>query len=179
MKRKMIVYLIILVFTLAIPLADAFHFETTDFPEAMGTYVNSINDREQTVGHYWDSSYFRRAFLFGGAKFSSIAFPEDRCTYATGINNREQIVGHYWDNGNYHGFLLDRGSFSSIDFPEARWTYANSVNNRGQIVGYYVENNAGFLGVPHGFIAEQDSAAPTAFRSRSKAITTWARIKNR
>ena len=42
MKRKMIVYLIILVFTLAIPLADAFHFETTDFPEAKCGYLTEV-----------------------------------------------------------------------------------------------------------------------------------------
>ena len=107
-------------------LLDNGAFTQIDFPGALETQAQKINNRGQIVGIFLDtelgfigiswimvcsSRLYSREKLRG--PFQKAAFP-------LGINDRGQIVGEFKDAaGAFHGFLLADGAFAQIDFPGA------------------------------------------------------------
>lgn len=114
-----------------------------DFPGALLTVANGINDTGEIVGFYEDSSGNYHGFLDVAGSFSSIDFPGASSTMAYGINNTGQVVGSYYllsdTNPSNQGFLYSAGSFSSINYPGAAGTWAYGINNSGQISGTWEE----------------------------------------
>ena len=94
-------------------------FEMIDFPSAIETRAIGINNKDQIVGDYEDSSETIHAFLLDNGVFDSFDFPGAISTDANGINDTGQIVGGYTDGSGPHGFLLDGGNFITIDAPDA------------------------------------------------------------
>jgi len=121
-------------------------FAKIDFPGAVQTVADGINDAGQIVG-----SSGSHGFLFSAGSFSTIDFPGSANTVAAGINNGGVVTGYWFDSSNRkHGFVLAKGTFTSLDFPGAISTTANGINDASDIVGSYTDAN----GQAHGFMTD-------------------------
>jgi len=132
------------------------------FPDADQTLPNGINDQDQIVGAFHDTSTGFRAFVEDHGRFRPFDFPLSGTiftgveTHAQGINNRGQIVGYIdaflppHECCESHGFVFTRGVFSLLDVPGSVQTIATGINDRGQIVGVYVDGTGA-----HGFLLER------------------------
>lgn len=131
-------------------------------PPFGGTYAYGINNKDEIVGFYWDSSGVGRGFMHSGndftTNFTTINEPNACTAYGTrvnGINDNEQIVGFFYDvscNGLVHGFMHSgtdfTTNFTTIDIQGAADTFALGINNTGELVGGFSSNAPG-----HGFLA--------------------------
>ena len=117
---------------------------------ATDTEAWGINDADQIVGYYFDSSY--HGFLYDGQSFTYLNFPGATDTQAYKINNRGQIVGTYTLNGVIHGFILNfsTGKWETLDVPGAAQFVLAGINDLGQVVGGFMDNGhfRGFIATP-------------------------------
>ncbi len=151
-------------------------FTTLDFPGAAFTQALGINNADQIVGVYTDSTGKSHAFLYSGGAFTTLTINIPGVTItnstAAGINNLGQIVGYVDASGVTHGFLLSGGTATTIDVPGANFTNPLGINDSGQIVGRYC--SACFFGIAAGFLFSGGSfqtipAAPGALFSATDA----------
>lgn len=132
-------------------------FTTLDYPGAMWTQPNAINDTGLIVGGWGTSLYSvdTHGFKLVGKTYTSIDYPgATDGTGVGGVNKKGDIVGS-WSTGsdNCHGFLLSGGVYSSFDYPGAICTAASGINNAGVIVGWYIDSSLN----SHGFILDKGS----------------------
>lgn len=128
-----------------------------DAPGASNTQGRALNDRDDVVGYFRDSSpaHVQHGFLWNSGRASTFDLPglQNVIPYPHGINNPGQIVGDFSEsacNCNERGFLLSRGTLTTIDFPGATATLPYAINDRGEIVGWYVDRTEHH----HGFILD-------------------------
>jgi probable HAF family extracellular repeat protein len=141
-----------------------------EFPDAISTRANGINNHGLIVGDFRDASNQRHGFLYDGKTFQPLDYPGAPSTIAYKINDTGKIVGSFRDStGLTHGFLYDNGSFSPIDFPGSidHTAIALGINNRGDIVGEYDLT----VEITHGFILQngQYRTLDTPFASQTEA----------
>lgn len=124
-----------------------FNYARIQYPGAILTLVNGINNSNVVVGSYFDSADVAHGFVYRQGKFSAVNFPGASATEVLGINDFGDIVGVYQLPGplNFHGFLRHNGVLSSIDDPNATFgTMAFGINKAGEVVGSY-DNADGFV----------------------------------
>lgn len=129
-------------------------FSTVSMPNATTTTAIGINNANQVVGTYKDSSNSYHGFLFDGTGYTSIDMPGATKTEALGINNNGQVVGYYVDSNLLtHGYIFDIFSqaFTTLDIPElgSYGTRVFDINDNGLLVGGYFDMN----GFHYGFTA--------------------------
>jgi len=110
-------------------------------PSVGGTNANSINDRGQIVGSYYDASGFSHGFLKDDDDYTNIDLGVGG-TSAYGINDAGEIVGNYYDaQGISHGFIGKPGQFATFDYPGSGVIGTNifGVNARGDIAGWWAD----------------------------------------
>jgi hypothetical protein len=134
------------------PTAQAYDFQTIDFPAATATRPLGINNCGELVGLYVDPDGNQHGFLFSGKDgFKAIDVPSAAATGLFGINDSYDVVGGWLDaSGLIHDVLLSKGKFIPINFPSAVYTSPQGINDQGQFVGAYTIALGGLL---HGFIA--------------------------
>jgi uncharacterized membrane protein len=111
-----------------------------DFPGAVETQLNGINDAATIVGSYrvnlptWPG--FRwSGFLYQTGAWVTINYPGAVLTFATAINSLHQVAGTYTDRyGFTHGFVRNGERFSPFDLPGAD-TFVSGINDDGEVVG--------------------------------------------
>jgi probable HAF family extracellular repeat protein len=119
-------------------------FRRIDYPGALATYANKIDDRGRIVGEanttaptvvYTPGTF---GYLLEKGSFTRIAFPGAVSTRPLGINNRGQVVGEYLDQaGVLHGFRWEKGRFTTFDGPLGTGAGISDINDRGDMVGAY------------------------------------------
>jgi hypothetical protein len=125
-------------------------------PASGGTYSNGINDSNEAVGYFVDSSGVTHGFLKDGDDFTTLDPPGSTYTFASDVNAREETVGFYIDgNGKYHGFVEKHGKYTTVDYPNALTTIIYGNNSRGDIAGACVDSS----GAPHGFVGYRRQTA--------------------
>src|SRR5258708_13723518 len=71
---------------------------------AIDLFAEGLNNKDEIVGYFYDSSSFRHGFLDSGGVFSTIDIPASftdplspttQTTQAWGINDSGQIVGNF------------------------------------------------------------------------------------
>lgn len=109
------------------------------------TYPGLLNDKEQVVGQYQDTSGVWHGFLKEGETYTTIDPPDSTYTYALGINNSGIIAGYFGNLfGGSEGFVrTSDGVFTVVDFPGALETQIDGINDRGDICGVWVDPNTG------------------------------------
>jgi probable HAF family extracellular repeat protein len=158
-----------------------------DYPGALATYANKINNRGQTVGSA-NRDFPRVGFpeapgtfgyLLERGRFTKIAYPGAVQTQALGINRRGQVVGEYLDrNGVFHGFRWDRGRFRTFDGPDGTGASITDINDRGDMVGAYVVPDDTDLGITiRGFLLHKGNY--TTFDALGFPFTVPYDINNR
>src|SRR5450756_1001568 len=130
----------VLAFVLALaaaPLAALDNVRTIDYPGAVNTVVNGINDAGDIAGHYKGTAQKQHGFLLKQGKFTSIDFPGAATTITVAISNAGDMAGYYrLDDGVNHEFLYSGGKFTLIDVPGATMTNAFGLNDNGEVVGH-------------------------------------------
>lgn len=121
-------------------------FKDFNYPGALQTTAEAVNNMNQVVGAYFDSTgTIQRAFLFRSGKFSSFSGPNGTTdTEASGINNNGQVVGRYFDStsGHMKAFLKDSTGFHTLNIPTTGDALAEGINDAGVIVGT-IDNSDG------------------------------------
>jgi probable HAF family extracellular repeat protein len=134
-----------------------------DFPAAMITFPNGINDLGQIVGSYllpYPNNNKSRAFVYSSGRFAEIDVPEASGEAAYGINNVGQIVGALSDGTRTHGFLYAEGKVTRFDVPGAFETDGRTIKNLGQIVGRFGDASTATT-LMHGFLRDTDGSLTT------------------
>ncbi len=123
--------------------AQLTNFEVIDYPDAVGTVVNGINDAGDIVGAFWMSDLKRHGYLLRDGQYTTIDYPGAAGTAPFRINARGDLAGTYTDSGNkQHGFIFSGGSFQTIDFPGADQTMVYGFNAKGDLTGMYFANGS-------------------------------------
>jgi len=126
-------------------------FTTLDFPGALGTQANAINDSGSVVGFYEDSSTMTHAYICQNGSFTRLDFPNSQWTAALGINNVGTISGIYEDNSLVtHGFTYANGTFTRVDPPNSTASGLGGISNKGDVTATANVNNvsANYIGLP-------------------------------
>ncbi len=137
------------------------HMSGFDNPTPGGNAMepHKINNSDNVVGLYQDTSLVTHGFLYsGGSGSSQIDFPGSNYTAAYGINDSGTIVGRFafgpgagprpaWQGGiGSHGFLLPPGGTAQqLDFAGPTIgavldTELLAINNSGMSVGVFVDS---------------------------------------
>jgi probable HAF family extracellular repeat protein len=149
-RRNMLKRLLFVLFVVSLtPVAAStasgpYTFLTLDYPGAISTSANGVNDKGHVVGGF-ETTETTHGFLWKSGQFTVIDVPGALVTEAFGINSKGQIVGVYSSGGfsSRHIFLRDKdGSFTTIAPPNAGtsliWAY--DISDSGDIVGSFWDN---------------------------------------
>jgi len=122
-------------------------FTTLDYPGALLTVANDINNSGKIVGFYRDANLEFHGFVYDPVSdsFASIDYTNPVCTTGTdarGINERGNIVGACTDNANnFYGYLLTADGFTAIQAPGHLSTIAQSISSDSRVVGCIHDTN--------------------------------------
>jgi hypothetical protein len=129
------------------------------------TYALAINNNEEVVGEYIDSSSIYHCFdMTSTGTITEITYPGALETACEGINDSGVITGWYENSSNqFYSFEDNAGVFTSLDF-----IFTSGINNNGDFVGYYLGPGAaggesyGYLASPHTMKSIATVAVPKA-----------------
>jgi uncharacterized membrane protein len=117
----------------------------TDIPGPKGAIASEavgINDKEDIVGYYEDSSHVWHGFLLKGKKYTTLDVPGAATSYADGVNNQGHIVLFWFDSSGCHSSLYKDKKYISIDVPGTKNPHANGINNEDDVAFWYGSNFA-------------------------------------
>ena len=146
MPRISLLCAIIVLSSIHLAYGAGYNFITVDYPGAVSTNLNGINNSGQTVGSFGSSTW---PYTYGFIRDSSgnftntLTYQNAFVTDPRGINNNDTIVGTYMVNietppqyGGYpQGFQYQGGVYNQITYPGAPSTWAHGINDSGTIVG--------------------------------------------
>jgi uncharacterized membrane protein len=122
-----------------------YSYASLKYPGANSTSPAWINNLNEVVGTYVDSSQNTHGFRWQNGTFTRLDFPGASATYPSGVNDGGVIVGTYLLGNAAHGFKWQNGVFTTIDYPGFVGTSgAVGINNAGTIVGNY-GNSQGYV----------------------------------
>jgi probable HAF family extracellular repeat protein len=111
-------------------------FTTLEYPGAVSTGANSINNAGTIVGVYDINLTGPHSFLYQNGVYTNIDFPGADITVAGSINNSGVVAGYYEDSmGAIHGFLYLNGKFETVNVPGALNTNLFGLSDQGVIDG--------------------------------------------
>jgi len=117
-------------------------FQQIDVPGSTDTIATGINDSEEIVGGFSNTSGEHGFHLVAGNFTPPINFPGATATGALGINNDHQIVGYFRDtSAHVHAFHLAGGNLTQIVVSGTTILFAYGINNRNQTVGLSQDAN--------------------------------------
>lgn len=74
-------------------------YQPIQFPNALDTRPNGINNSELIVGYYSYDNNISHGFIYRGGQFTTVDFPGAEITEIVHVNNYGKIVGWYDDYG--------------------------------------------------------------------------------
>lgn len=95
---------------------------TLDFPGALGTQPNSINDNGAVVGYYNAPDGSLHGFIFHNGHWATLDYPHASDTFLVGITNTGKIIGNAFLPGppfRIQPFLYENGTFKVISVPNS------------------------------------------------------------
>jgi len=128
------------------PSSQSYSFFSEPDAEQYGTYADSINDKGEILGTYFDTNGVAHGYLKAGETYTTIDVPDATGTYAYSINNGGTVAG-VWVNltGWNEGFVrTSDGTVTVVDFPGALETAIGGINDRGDICGWWADPKTGF-----------------------------------
>ena len=122
----------------AVAQGGTYNFVNIDYPGALFSAPNGVNDRGQVVGYWDDASGNIHGYLYSNGVYTSLDYPGAASTEAVGINNSGIISGWYVTTDDVpQGFTYSEGTFTSFTYPGSSRTNAKGINNHGDVVGFY------------------------------------------
>lgn len=165
--------------SLAAAQTTSWKYTTINYPGAVSTSANGINNGGTIVG-YWSSfatygepGLPRQGFWLANSQFHTLNYPGAVSTAAYGISDYGVIVGSYrTSDGHLHGFWYQNGAFHRLDVAGASDTEALGVNKARTIVGHYAVAGGNY----HGF--QWSNGAFTKYNVSGATATTLNSISN-
>ena len=110
-----------------------------------GTSASGINNSDEVVGTYRDSSGLAHGFVYNQGTFTTLDDPNAApgSTFGVGINNNGVVSGYYVDpSGHYHGFTEFNGIYATVNNPNpaAVNTQLFGINDTNQGVGVWADS---------------------------------------
>jgi hypothetical protein len=121
-------------------------FITLDYPGALETHPQSINDSGPVVGLYLTGGQQGNGFIYRSGQWATLNFPNSTSTSLIGISNAGMIVGSATVNGAATTFLYENGAFKVILVPVTVPIVTGISPKLGIIVGESFSTNQGFTG---------------------------------
>lgn len=119
---------------------EVFPFE---FPGALATFANGVNDELDIVGSFRNSledDRFRAFYEFEDG-ILELTIPDFIDVFALGINNQRQVVGGAYDaNDDESGFIFENGEVTLFNHPDGA-TELVDINNLGILAGTVVDDS--------------------------------------
>jgi uncharacterized membrane protein len=113
---------------------------TVDYPGAVQTYAQGINDQGQIVGAYVLESGPQPGFLLSNGQFTTLSVEGASETFPRAINDSGTVVGSFSVPSYAYPFIYSDGNYTLPTAPPtAQLTLFTGINNQGQIAGYYVD----------------------------------------
>jgi hypothetical protein len=118
------------------------NFRPQNYPNALDTYVTSLNNNKVYAGYYRSAHGGIFGFTVTNGIWTSYKDPRLRgtspLTELLGISDANLAVGFYTDQGVNHAFELNvtTGQFQHILPPGGVSVEATGINGKGDIVGY-------------------------------------------
>jgi len=121
------------------------------------TNAVAINEADETVGYFTDSSYAGHGFIRQpDGTVTIVDVPGSSAVGLAALNNRGYAAGSFADGVGQHGLLVGPdGSQTIFDIPGAQDIGVAGLNDDGWITGYYDHDGyerTGFLRSPDGTI---------------------------
>jgi uncharacterized protein (TIGR03437 family) len=182
---KTLLGLISLAFSLSRAWAQTYTYTTFDPPGSTATTVNGINNAQQVVGTYKDSSGTSHSFIRqADGTYTVFEMPGavPGTTDAVAINNLGQVVGSYElsnTNQMLHGFIrsADGRSYTSFDVPGGQFTAPTGINDQGEIIGQQFSERNPAVGA-YGFLRSADGSTYTTISVPGAHSTLVLAINN-
>ena len=115
-----------------------YNFVNIDYPGALFSAPNGVNNSGEIVGYWEDASGNIHGYLYHNGVYTSLDYPGAASTEAVGINNSGIISGWYVTTDDVpQGFTYSDGTFTSFTYPGSSRTNAKGINNHGEVVGFY------------------------------------------
>jgi hypothetical protein len=111
-----------------------------------GTAASGINNSDEVVGTYRDSSGLAHGFVYNQGTFTTLDDPNalPGYTFGVGINNNGVVSGYYVDpSGHYHGFTESNGIYATVNDPNpaAVNTQLFGINDTNQGAGVWADSS--------------------------------------
>jgi hypothetical protein len=127
------------------------NFISFELPGSSFSVPQAINNLQEIVGWYVDSSYNPHGFI--RQPNGKLIYPIDPAgsiqTELYGVNDQGVVVGTFEDeNGLFHGLVMQRdGQITQLDVSDAFDTDVQGINNERRICGFYYspQGEASFL----------------------------------
>ena len=120
---------------------------TFDYPDAMNTYAQGINDDNVVAGFFTNRDRNQGFVRFGDHFSAPIVEPDDvgDFTRVTGINNTGTLCGFYvGPRSDFYGFLLSGSTYTTIDLADHH-TNLNGINDVDNLCGSLDAENPAFV----------------------------------
>lgn len=120
---------------------QTYQYSVIDYPGALWTSANGINNLGHIVGTYSDGTN-SHGFFYDGNEYVTIDYPGGPFNYSLqDINDSGKMVGNYNYNGlgSNNGFIFDGQVFTSFSFAGNTETSVNGVNDAGVVAGGYYD----------------------------------------
>jgi hypothetical protein len=109
-----------------------------NYPGAVYTGVNGINNNGDVIGQWEDSSNQFQGYLLINGQYTNLQFPGGSNTNPSGLNDKDTVVGTFLDSSfTQHGFVYSAGKYQQVDFPGASSTALADINDNNEMVGWY------------------------------------------
>lgn len=128
-------------------------YTTIDVPGAMDTYASGIDNKENMVLFWLDSSSVFESSMHNAKskRFKTINVPGAPQSEALDLNQEGDVTYAWFDSNSLaHGALLHKGKYYKFDYPKSVQTYGGGINDKAMIVGGFQAQTNGPLS---GFIA--------------------------
>ena len=123
-----------------------YDFRTLNFPGAMGTNLEDINDNGTIVGWYLGDDDFSRGLVWQSEIFSSpeLEALEDVAFY--GINDSGVVAGSALESETLDviSFTLADGILNKIRFPDSDFSIVDGINSHNVVVGSFATEDFEF-----------------------------------
>lgn len=110
-------------------------FRTIDFPGALDTAADGVNNLGEIVGCYLDTQGNFHGFTFVNGQIHRFDYPKSAFNGAYGINDSGVIVGTF-STSIQQSYESSNGTFQVIPIFQS---FASDINNSGTIVGSYYD----------------------------------------
>jgi len=157
--------------------SQTYTYETVNYPGAVATFLNAMNEDGIAVGDYVDSNIRTHGFTYANNTFNSVDLgsPAEGNTYLTSINKLGEVIGNFAQSSG--DFLVT--SYLIVPGGRVDPLVTSPIGGNEVIAINYAQHTLGITnslpGLPQGFLVEKGTTTllsypPAAFNNFSEVV---------